>query len=100
MPTSSIKTVRHDMSTLVRDAQALFREATSASGDRADELRHKGLMLLDAAMEKAQDAQVIAAKTGKEVAEQTDVFVHAHPWRAVAISAGVGLLAGLLLSRK
>jgi ElaB/YqjD/DUF883 family membrane-anchored ribosome-binding protein len=88
------------MSTLVRDAQALFREATSASGERADELRHKGLMLLDAAMEKAQDAQVVAVEAGKEVAHQADFFVRANPWRAVAISTGVGLLAGLLLSRK
>jgi ElaB/YqjD/DUF883 family membrane-anchored ribosome-binding protein len=100
MLTSNIKTVRHDMSTLVQDAQELFREATSATGERAEELRNKGLVLLDAAMEKAQELQAVAVEKGKEVAQTTDEFVHENPWKAVAISAGVGLLVGLLVSRR
>jgi ElaB/YqjD/DUF883 family membrane-anchored ribosome-binding protein len=100
MLTSNIKTVRHDMYALIRDAQELFLEATSLTGERADELRAKGLALLDAAMDKAQEAQTIAIEKGKEVAETTDEFVRSNPWKAVGISAGIGLLVGLLVSRK
>jgi ElaB/YqjD/DUF883 family membrane-anchored ribosome-binding protein len=100
MLTSNIKTVRHDMSTLVQDAQELFREATSATGEKADDLRNKGLMLLDTALERAQELQAVAVEKGKEVAQTTDEFVHENPWKAVAISAGVGLLVGLLISRR
>ena len=32
-------------------------------------------------------------------AESVDGYVRAHPWSAVAIAMGVGLLAGLLLGR-
>ncbi len=100
MLTSNIKTVRNDMRTLMQDAQELFREAASATGDRAEELRSKGLVLLEAAVEKAQELQAVAVEKGKEVAHSTDEFVHEHPWKAVAISAGAGLLLGLLISRK
>ena len=45
MLASNVKTVRNDMKTLLRDAQDLFREATSATGEKADELRQKGIRL-------------------------------------------------------
>src|SRR5450830_342010 len=96
---SAIKTVRNDMKTLVKDAQELFREAAAATGDKADELRSKGLTMLEAAVEAAQNAQAVAIEKGKEVAARTDDYVHENPWRAVAISAGVGLLVGLVIGR-
>jgi ElaB/YqjD/DUF883 family membrane-anchored ribosome-binding protein len=97
---SNLKTVRTDMKTLIRDAQELFREATSVTGVKADELRSKGLSLLETAVAKAQDVQAAAVETGKELATEADDYVRENPWRAVAISAGVGLLVGLLISRK
>lgn len=99
MTMSTYKTVRNDMKTLVKDAQALFREAAASTGDKADELRSKGLTMLEAAVEAAQNAQVVAVEKGKEVAKRTDDYVHENPWRAVAISAGIGLLVGLVIGR-
>src|SRR5690349_2282348 len=100
MLASNVKTVRNDMKTLVKDAQELFREATSATGEKAEELRAKGLSLLETAMSKAQEVQTAAIATGKEVVETTDDFVKENPWKAVAISAGVGVLVGMLIARK
>jgi ElaB/YqjD/DUF883 family membrane-anchored ribosome-binding protein len=96
----SVKTVRNDMRTLMRDAQDLFQEATSVTGEKADELRANGMKLLEAALAKAQDVQSVALETGKEAAASTDEFVKEHPWKAVVISAGVGLLLGMLIGRK
>lgn len=100
MLTNNIKTVRNDMKTLVKDAQELFREAKLASGEKAEELRNKGLVMLEAAMDKAQQIQTLALEKGKEAAQTTDEFVHDHPWKAVGIAAGVGLLVGMLISRR
>lgn len=100
MTASSYKTVRNDMKTLVRDAQQLFREASVATGERADELRAKGQDLLDNAAHRAQELQAAAVETGKELASTTDDFVKENPWKAVAISAGVGVLLGMLIARK
>jgi ElaB/YqjD/DUF883 family membrane-anchored ribosome-binding protein len=100
MQATRLKTVRNDMKSLVREAQDLFREATSVTGDKADELRALGLNLLDAAVSKAQEVQAVALETGKEVAESADEFVKENPWQAVGIAAGVGLLVGILIARK
>ena len=100
MLTSNLKTGRTDMKSLVQDAQDLFREATSATGLKADELRGKGMVLLETAMSKAQDVQAAAVETGKELATNADDYVHENPWRAVAVSATVGMLVGLLIARK
>lgn len=100
MTTSSFKTARSDMRSLVRDAQELFQEATSATGDKADELRAKGLDMLEAAVVRAQELQAVAIETGKEIAENADDFVKENPWKAVAISAGIGVLVGMLIARK
>ncbi|HYD60357.1 MAG TPA: DUF883 family protein [Noviherbaspirillum sp.] len=100
MLTSNIKTVRNDMKTLVKDAQELLREASLTTGEKADELRARGLALLDAAMEKAHEVQAIAIEKGKAAAQSTDEFVHEHPWKAVGIAAGVGLVVGMLISRR
>ncbi len=100
MQATRIKTTRIDMKNLVRDAQELFREATSSTGERADELIAKGLTLLDVAVAKAQEVQSAAIESGKEAVKSADEFVQENPWKAVALSAGVGLVIGLLISRK
>ena len=100
MLTSNIKTVRNDMKTLVQDAQELFREAGMATGEKAEELRAKGMVMLESALEKAHELQAVALEKGKVAAKNTDEFVQQHPWQAVAVSAGVGLLIGMLIARK
>ncbi|MFC5473183.1 DUF883 family protein [Paraherbaspirillum soli] len=97
---STLKTTRSDIRTLVRDAQELFREAAASTGQKAEDLRVRGLELLDSAVATAQDVQAVALETGKEIAASTDDYVQENPWRAVAISAGIGLLVGLVIARK
>jgi ElaB/YqjD/DUF883 family membrane-anchored ribosome-binding protein len=97
---TNVKTVRTDMKTLLQDAQDLFRQATSATGEKADMLRTQGANLIDTAMVKAQEMQVAAVETGKEIAESADNYVQENPWKSVAISAGVGVLIGMLIGRK
>ena len=100
MVANNIKTVRNDMKTLVKDAQDLLREASLASGDKADEMRARGLAMLETAMDKAHELQALALEKGKAAAHTTDEFVHAHPWKAVGIAAGIGLVLGMLISRR
>ena len=100
MHKSSIRTTRGDLRTLVKDAQDMFHEAALSTGEKAEELRVKGLELLDAAVVKAQNAHTAAIETGKEIATSTDEYVHENPWSAVAVSATIGLLLGLIISRK
>ena len=100
MSNAPIKTVSNDFSSLIREAQALFREATAITGEQADSLRAKGIDILDAALDTAQEAQEAVLDHGKLALEATDDYVQQNPWQAVAIGAGIGLVLGLLISRR
>ncbi len=97
---SDMEMVKKDMNALVKDAQELFQAASSLTGEKADDLRNRGLKMLDVALEKAQRVQDAALRTGKDVAISTDDYVHENPWAAVAVATGVGFLIGYLLGRK
>jgi ElaB/YqjD/DUF883 family membrane-anchored ribosome-binding protein len=100
MVESNLKTVRNDFNSILRDAQELLREAASATGARADDLRARGMALLDEASGKARELQTAALEAGREIADTADGYVRQNPWQAVAVSAGVGLLLGMLIARK
>jgi ElaB/YqjD/DUF883 family membrane-anchored ribosome-binding protein len=89
-----------DMKTLVKDAQTLLTSAASLTGVKADELRERGMRMLDAALGKSGQYKDQAMVKGKELAKNADVYVKDNPWRTVAAAAGVGLLVGVLLGRK
>jgi ElaB/YqjD/DUF883 family membrane-anchored ribosome-binding protein len=89
-----------DVKTVLSDAEALLKQAASSSGEKAAELRERGMGLLRQAKEKAQDLQDAVVTKSKAAARATDDYVHDHPWQAVGVAAGIGLLIGLLLNRK
>ncbi|AEI78035.1 MULTISPECIES: DUF883 family protein [Cupriavidus] len=89
-----------DVKTVLSDAEELLKQAASTTGEKAAELRERGMGLLKQAKEKAQDLQDAVVTKSKAAARATDDYVHDHPWRAVGVAAGVGLLIGLLLNRK
>jgi ElaB/YqjD/DUF883 family membrane-anchored ribosome-binding protein len=97
---NNISTVNNDVKTLVKDAQALFTAATALTGEKAEELRGRGMRALDTALAKAHEAQQSAVAAGKQVAQSTDAYVKENPWRSIAMAAGVGLLVGVILGRR
>lgn len=99
MQAKKLKTVRNDVQTLLQQAQELFVEAAAATGKTADDLRTKGQEVLDQALSLAQDAQGAVLQTGRQIATSTDDYVQSNPWRAIAISTGLGLLVGLAVGR-
>jgi ElaB/YqjD/DUF883 family membrane-anchored ribosome-binding protein len=88
-----------DVKSVLTDAEDLLRQAAASTGDRAVELRERGMVLLRQAKEKAQDLQDAVVTKGKAAARATDDYVHEHPWKSIGIAAGIGLVIGLLLNR-
>jgi ElaB/YqjD/DUF883 family membrane-anchored ribosome-binding protein len=97
---SSMKDASTDIKALVKDAQGMLSAAAALTGDKADEMRARGMELLDRAVGKAGQYQGQALDKGKELAHTADVYVKDNPWRTVVAAAGVGLLVGVLLGRK
>ncbi len=97
---SNIKVVSNDTKTLVKDAQALFIAAAGLTGDKAEEMRDRGMRLLDTALHKAQDAQENVLAMGREMTSSADDYVKKNPWGAITAAAGLGLAVGVILTRK
>lgn len=96
---ASMQNTADDTRTLVRDAQSMLQAAAALTGQKADELRARGMELLDQALDKAGQYQDQAIEKSKELAHTADVYVKDNPWRTVLAAAGVGLLVGLLIRR-
>lgn len=50
--------------------------------------------------EQIQHIEEQAVESCKNAARQTDEYVRSNPWQAVGIAAGIGLVVGLLVSRR
>jgi ElaB/YqjD/DUF883 family membrane-anchored ribosome-binding protein len=96
----NFKAVTNDVNILIKDAQELFHSAAAVSGEKADAMRVQGMSLLDSALSRAQELQNAATAAGKDAAMSADVYVKAHPWRAIATAGGLGLVAGLIWRNK
>ncbi len=99
-PGANVYATQSDMKALVRDARDTLSAAASMTGEKAEEMRGRAMELLDRALGKGREYQGQAIVKGKELAHTADVYVKDNPWRTVALAAGVGLLAGMLLRRK
>jgi len=97
---SKLDDANTDVKALVKDAQSLLTAAAALTGTKADDLRERGMALLDSALGKAGKYQDQAVVKSKELAHTADVYVKDNPWRTVAVAAGVGLLLGVVLGRK
>jgi ElaB/YqjD/DUF883 family membrane-anchored ribosome-binding protein len=78
-----------DLRAVVADAEDLLKATAGPAGERVQEARARAEESLRVARASLEDA-------GKQIDDQ----VRRNPWAAVGIAAGVGLLLGILLSRK
>jgi ElaB/YqjD/DUF883 family membrane-anchored ribosome-binding protein len=78
-----------DLRAVIADAEELLRATADQAGPRIEEVRAR-------AEESLRTAREHLSGAGAEL----DTQVRAHPWAAVGIAAGVGLIIGILLSRK
>jgi len=97
--TSKEQLVR-DFKILVADAEALLKATAGQSGEAVAAMRAKVGESLAVAKVKLTEAEQLALEKAKAAAAATDEYVHEHPWHAVGVAAGVGLVIGLLIGRR
>ncbi|MDP3088302.1 MAG: DUF883 family protein [Methylotenera sp.] len=90
----------NEFKVVVADAEAMLK-ATANTGDaKLSELRAKAEESISLAKARIMDIQTeVIAKT-KAAAKVTDDYVHENPWRSVGFAASVGVVVGLLISRR
>ena len=81
---------------VVGEAEALLKATANSTGEGSRELRARVQASLDQARQRLHDLQDRARAAGKA----TDEYVHTNPWQAVGMAAAVGVVIGLLISRR
>jgi ElaB/YqjD/DUF883 family membrane-anchored ribosome-binding protein len=89
-----------DFKVVVADAEALLKASAGQGGEALAAVRARVEESLAVAKTKMHDAEEELLARTKAAAKATDEYVHEHPWNAVGVAAGVGLLVGLLISRR
>lgn len=85
-----------DMSTLADDARALMAATADVAGDKVIEARRR----LAAALESGKELYGRVRDKTVEKARAVDETVHEHPYQAIGIAFGVGVLLGVLVGRR
>jgi ElaB/YqjD/DUF883 family membrane-anchored ribosome-binding protein len=89
-----------DLRNVIADAESLVKAGSTEAGTAANEARDKLQDRLTQLKDKLSYLQDEALLHSKAVGRAADNYVHEHPWQAIGAAAGVGLLLGLLISRR
>ncbi|MGA0609020.1 DUF883 family protein [Caldimonas sp. KR1-144] len=89
-----------DLRTVVADAEALLQATAGQAGESAAEMRDKVKASLARAKANLGQLERDALERAKAAGRAADEYVHENPWRSIGIAAGIGLVIGLLISRR
>jgi ElaB/YqjD/DUF883 family membrane-anchored ribosome-binding protein len=97
---ASADKLAQDLHILVRDTEELLAATTDDAGEKVRELRKRLASALESAKDTAADLEARALDSVKEGARQTDRVIRDHPYESLAIAFGVGLLLGVVITRR
>jgi ElaB/YqjD/DUF883 family membrane-anchored ribosome-binding protein len=89
-----------DLHTVIRDAEGLLKATATQTGEKVQEVRARTEESVRQAKERLAGVEEEALRRAKELAGDADQYVRGNPWQAVGVAAGVGLVLGLLISRR
>jgi ElaB/YqjD/DUF883 family membrane-anchored ribosome-binding protein len=89
-----------DVRAMVDDAEALLRHAVRDAGDGYDDARSRLERSLKTARAELEGVEHAVLDNARRAKEATNEYVHQHPWQSMGVGAGVGLLLGMLISRR
>lgn len=89
-----------DLRALSRDAEELLKVSAGDLSEKAKEARSRLSSAIDRAKATCADMQEQTVATAKAAARKADTVIRAHPYESIGIAFGVGLLIGVLVTRK
>lgn len=79
----------NELKTVVSDAEDLLKATAGQTGERIEKVRAR-----------AEESVRLARESMKVAGLQLDEQVREHPWTALGVAAGLGVILGVLLARK
>ncbi len=98
MTTKNVSTdkIVTDLKRVVRDSEELLQASAGAAGEKAHEMRERLTRTLEsakAACHRLEDKAIDGAKA-------TDRVIREYPYQSIGVAFGIGLLIGVLVTRK
>ena len=88
-----------DIKVLLRDVEELMKATAAGGGDKIVELRRRMQQTVDGVKPHIATLETAVSRQAASAVAGTDTYVRDNPWTAMGISAGAGLVIGLLISR-
>ncbi|MBV4476016.1 DUF883 family protein [Pseudomonas sp. B2M1-30] len=85
-----------ELQALIQESEKLLNSSASLVGEEAETLRGQIAQKLQQALDSVSSVR----ERTKPAVDATETYIGGHPWQTVAISAGFGLVVGLLLGRR
>jgi ElaB/YqjD/DUF883 family membrane-anchored ribosome-binding protein len=89
-----------ELKTVVADAEELLKLTAGDLSEGTTALRTRMADRLRESKHRLAELQATATEKARAAGHAADDYVHEHPWKSVAIGAGVGLIVGLLMGRR
>ena len=89
-----------DLQRVIADAEELMHATAGETEPKLVEMRERIRGNLMDARHKLGDIEDMVKTKTREAARATDDYVHEHPWKAIGVAAGAGLIIGLLAGRR
>jgi ElaB/YqjD/DUF883 family membrane-anchored ribosome-binding protein len=89
-----------DVRAVIADTDRLLQALAQGGEQQAAELRAKMTQNLRTATARLDTLENDVAERAGAAARQARGYAREHPWQALGVAAGIGLLAGLALGRR
>jgi ElaB/YqjD/DUF883 family membrane-anchored ribosome-binding protein len=97
---TSAERLMADLQAVVRDTENLLKATAGDASERAAKARAHAEESLHKARARMSELEHDLAARTREAAHKTNAYVHDNPWPSIGVAAAVGLLVGLLISRR
>ena len=88
-----------DVGAVVTDADLLMKQVVTSTADEIAATRAKVEARMNETLTGLQRAGHAVTARVSRAADCTGAYVHENPWKAIGVSAAIGLIAALLLRR-
>ena len=85
-----------DLQDIVADTEQLLRATADHAGEKVSQVRAHAEQSLRTARTHLRDAEQRVLRSARIAARRTDRYVHANPWTAIGVVAGMAFVIGCL----
>lgn len=97
---ATVEQLYTDLKAVIRDAEALLKSSNEIGGEKIEAVRARAEETFKRARARLEAAEEETVRRTRELVQDTDQYVRAHPWQSIGIAVGLGLIIGLLLGRR